>query len=139
MSQILYRRVVTAVPPSRNLVSSFGHGILERMPRVTRSPPTPTPPAEAVPTLGTAPVSASPLAMPVETTPVSASPLAMPDPNPSRALAFYVEPQIPLEDLPCFTPGLLGAGLVFDLSRVFFETGSSCTVGSRHEIACTLG
>ena len=71
MSQILYRRVVTAVPPSRNLVSSFGHGILESMPRVTRSSPTPTPPAEAVPTLGTAPVSASPLAMPVGTAAVS--------------------------------------------------------------------
>ena len=32
MSQILYRSVVTAVPPSRNLVSSFGHGILETIP-----------------------------------------------------------------------------------------------------------
>ena len=63
----------------------------------------------------------------------------MPDPNPSKALAFYVEPQTPLEDLPCFTPGPLGAGVVLDLSRVFLETGSSCAVGSRHEIACALG
>ena len=125
MSQILYRKVATAVPPSRNLVSSFGHGILESMPRVTRSSPTPTPPAEAVPTLGTASVSASPL--------------AMPDPNLSRALAFYVEPRTPLEDLPCFTPGPLGAGVVLDLSRVFLETGSSCAVGSRHKNACALG
>ena len=80
---------------------------LESMPRVTRSLPTPTPPAEAVPTLGKAPVSASPLAMPVATAPVSASPSTMPDPNPSRVLAFYVEPQTPLEDLPCFMPCLL--------------------------------
>ena len=95
------------------------------MPRVTRSSPTPTPPAEAVPTLGTAPVSASPF--------------AMPDPNPSRALAFYVEAQTPLEDLPCFTPGHLGAGVVLDLWRVFLATGSSYAFGSRHEIACALG
>ena len=94
------------------------------MPRFTRSTLTPTPPAEAVPTVGTAPVSASPLAMPY--------------PNPSRALAFYVEPQTSLEDLPCFTPGPVGAGIVLDLSRVFLETGSSCAAGSRYEIACAL-
>ena len=34
MSQILYRKAVTAVPPSRNLVSSFGHGILETIPAI---------------------------------------------------------------------------------------------------------
>ena len=62
-----------------------------------------------------------------------------PDPNPSRALAFHVEPQIPLEDLPCFVPGPSGAGVVLDLSRVFLDIGSSCAVGSRHEIACALG
>ena len=62
----------------------------------------------------------------------------MPDPNPSRALAVFVDPQTPLEDLPCFTPGPLGAGTVLDLSRVFLETGSSCAVGSRYEIACAL-
>ena len=32
MSQIFYRRVVTAVPPVRNLVSSFGLGSLEIIP-----------------------------------------------------------------------------------------------------------
>ena len=32
MSQILYRREVTSVPPSRNLVSRFGHVILETIP-----------------------------------------------------------------------------------------------------------
>ena len=93
-----------------------GHDILESMARTTRS--TPAPPAEAVPTDGTAPVSASPL--------------AMPDPKPRRALAFIVDPQTPLENVPCFTPGPLGAGMVP-------ETGSSCAVGSRHEIACSLG
>ena len=62
-----------------------------------------------------------------------------PDPNPSRALAFHVEPHIPLEDLPCFVPGPSGAGVVLDLSRAFLEFGSSCAVGSRHEIACALG
>ena len=55
VSQIGYRIVVIPVPPSRNLVGSFGHGILWSMPRVTRSTPTSTPPAGAVPTVGTAP------------------------------------------------------------------------------------
>ena len=32
MSQILYHREVTSVPPSRNLVSRFGRGILETIP-----------------------------------------------------------------------------------------------------------
>ena len=32
MSQIRYRRVATSVPPSRNLVNSSGHGILETIP-----------------------------------------------------------------------------------------------------------
>ena len=68
-------------PLSRNFVSRLGHVVLESMPRTIRS--TPIPPAEAVPTVGTAPVSASPL--------------TMPDPNPSRALAFFVDPQTQLE------------------------------------------
>ena len=122
MSQVVYCTEVTFVP-SRNFVSRLGHVVLESMPRTIRS--TPIPPAEAVPTVGTAPVSASPL--------------TMPDPNPSRALAFFVDPQTPLEDLPCFTPGPLGAGMVLDLSRVFIETGCSCSVVSRYEIACALG
>ena len=123
MSQFLYRGEVTSVPRSRNLVSRLGHEVLESMPRTTRS--TPSPLAEAVPTDGMAPVSASPL--------------ALPNPKPSRALAFFVDPQTPLEDLPCFTPGPLGAGVVLDLSRVFLETGSSCAVGSRYQIVCSLG
>ena len=81
-------------------MSSFGHGILESMHSVIRLSPTRTPPAEAVPTLGTVPVSASPS--------------AMPDPNPTMALAFYMEPRTPLEDLPCSSPGPLGAGVVLD-------------------------
>ena len=122
MSQFLYRGEVTSVPRSRNLVSRLGHEVLESMPRTTRS--TPSPLAEAVPTDGMAPVSASPL--------------ALPNPKPSRALAFFVDPQIPLEDIRCFTPGPLGAGMVLDVSRVFLETGSSCAVGSRYEIACAM-
>ena len=127
----LYRNISDFVPhrgqlcSSRNVVSKLGHEVLERMPGINRSTPTPTPPGEAVPTVATAPVSASLL--------------AMPDPNPSRALAFFVDPQTPLEDLPCFTPGPLGAGMVLDLSRVFIETGCSCSVVSRYEIACALG
>ena len=72
MSQIGYRIVVIPVPPSRSLVSSFGRGILESLPRVTRSTPTSTPPAGTVPT--------------VRTTPVSASPLATRDPKPGAGL-----------------------------------------------------
>ena len=58
-----------------------GHDILESMARTTRS--IPIPPARVVPTVGTGPVSGSPL--------------ATPDPNPSRALAFFVDPQTQLE------------------------------------------
>ena len=123
MSQMLYRREVTSVLRSRNLVGSLGHEILESMPRTNRS--IPTPPAEVVPKNGTAPVSASPL--------------ALPDPKPSRTLAFFVDPEILLVDLICFTPGPLGTGVVLDLSRVFLETGRSCAVGSRYEIVCSLG
>ena len=94
MPQILYCREVTSVLRSRNLVSRLGHEILESMRRTIR--PTPTPPAEAASTDVKAPVSASPL--------------ALPDPNPSRVLAFFVDPDSPFEDLPCFTPRTLGAG-----------------------------
>ena len=118
---MLYRREVTSVLRSRNLVGSLGHEILESMPRTNRS--IPTPPAEVVPKNGTAPVSASPL--------------ALPDPKPSRTLAFFVDPEILLVDLICFTPGPLGTGVVLDLPRVFLETGYSCAVGSRYEIACS--
>ena len=118
-----YRRLITPVRPSRNLVSRVE--IIESMPRVARPTPTPTRPA------GTAPRG--------ETAPVSVSPLATPDPNPSRALAVYVEPQNPLEFLPCFIPGPLGAGAVLDLSCAFVEFGSWCPAGSGHEIACALG
>ena len=62
MSQILYRREITSVLRSRNLVSRLGLEFLEGRPRTTRS--TPTPPAEAAPTDRTAPVSVSPLALP---------------------------------------------------------------------------
>ena len=81
MSQILYRRVVTSVSPLPKPREQRWSRFLESMPRVTRSTPIPTPPVETVPTVGTAPISASPL--------------ATPDPNPSRALASYVEPQSP--------------------------------------------
>ena len=125
MSQTGYRRVVIHVPPSRDLMISVGNGLIESIPRVTRLTPKLTALAEVVPTEGTAPVSGSPL--------------ATADPNPSRALALYVEPQTPLEDLRCFIPRALEADVVLDLSRALFASGSSCAVGSRHEIACALG
>ena len=75
----LYRNVSDFVSERCHFCSSLpktreqtGSRFLEGMPRVTRSTPTPAPPAEAVPTVGAAPVSASPL--------------DKPDPHPSRAL-----------------------------------------------------
>ena len=60
-------------------------------------------------------------------------------PEPTRASASFVDSATPLEDLPCFTQGSLGAGAVLDLARVFLETGNRCAIGSRHHIACVLG
>ena len=64
------------------------------MPRTTRSTPTPPPPEDA-----TAPVPAAPA-------------VRLPNPNPDRASATLADSATLLEDLPCFTPGALGAGMV---------------------------
>lgn len=50
-----------------------------------------------------------------------------------------VHSSMPLECLPCYMPGALGVGVVFDFSHAFQATGNNCVVASRHEIACSLG
>ena len=91
------------------------------MPRTTRSTLSPPPPEDA-----TAPVPAAPE-------------VRSPNPNPDRASATVVDSATPLEDLPCFTPGALGAGTVVDVELVFLPAGPSCAAGSRFQVSCALG
>ena len=86
------------------------------MPRTTRSTPTLLAAVEA----GTTSVS------------VPALPVEAPRPNPNRALATWVDSSTPLEQLPCFKQGALGAGAVLDLTRAILATGSSCAAGAEY-------
>ena len=112
MSQNLYRRVVAASSrpkPCEKRWSRNSSEYAQGYPGVADTDPS----RRGGPNPRDAPGRA-PLVAPVGTAPVPASPLAMPDPNPTRALPFYVEPQTPLEDLPCFTPGPLWACVGLD-------------------------
>ena len=91
------------------------------MPRTTRSTPAP-PQSEGA----TAPVPAAPA-------------VRLPNPNPDRAAATLVDSATTLEDLPCFIPGALGAGMVLGLERVILATGGSCAAGSHSQVSCALG
>ena len=75
--------------------------------RTTRSTPTPPPSEDA-----TAPVPA-------------ALAVRFPNSNPDRAAATLVDSATTLEDLPCFIPGALGAGMVLDLERVSWQRAAA--------------
>ena len=63
------------------------------------------------------------------TAPDPTSPADLPNRRPDRVSATFVDPSTPIESLPCYTPGALGAAVVLDLSRVFLAMGNSCAIG----------